>query len=527
MNHFVAGILRIVILEATAATILVDRLWSPRRVRWVYAALAALSVLAFLNFGQLRGSGPMIHQWEQFHFYLGSKYLPEIGYFDLYKAAALADRESVHILGAVDKTRDLHTFEVEPLEPALARDGARIRARFTDQRWEAFKRDWAALTSRPAPWANVLTDHGNSASPAWAILAYPIASVMPLGTAPQQVMGLLDFLLMGILFHTLFRTFGWKPGCVALGVWSMLPFCFDYLAGSFLRWDWLFAVGMCVCFLKRGRPLGAGAFLGYAVASKIFPLYFGVAWAMRVAWGSWRARRIDRAHVRFAGGALAALALSVGISSVMLGRAGLWREYLERIEVARVEKYYPNQYSLRTVYLQAAETPALEFVAGWAAPSEIKQGLRNLDIHQHRFGFLIVQLALSALLLFALRDAEEWVAFAMGPLLVYTWLVVNAYYWNMLALPALAWFARSPPTRPSLAALVALDATLMAFYLYQHLRFGYAEGYFVAALLFLLFAGWAVLEIVEQRRRSRKPGEVQPTEQVARQEPLPARAEAR
>ena len=45
-------------------------------------------------------------------------------------------------------------------------------------------------------WKNVLSDHGFSASPAWTIVAHPLASLVPLSKENQMYLGWIDMLLM-------------------------------------------------------------------------------------------------------------------------------------------------------------------------------------------------------------------------------------------------------------------------------------------------------------------------------------------
>ena len=77
MNHFIAGIIKIMLLEAGLALLLIDRLvegkWEKHRL-WAGRILAFGMVLAWCNFGGLRGNFQMVHHWEQFHFYIGAKY---------------------------------------------------------------------------------------------------------------------------------------------------------------------------------------------------------------------------------------------------------------------------------------------------------------------------------------------------------------------------------------------------------------------------------------------------------------------
>lgn len=487
MNHFIAGILKIAILEASCALLILDRLLGsgpsapyPRGRRYAFAAIAGLATYAFFNFGQLRGGGAIVHQWEQFHFYMGAKYLQEVGWFDLYPATVLADRESAGALRGLREIRDVRTFEMVLVEKAL--EGAeRIRRKFSDERWAQFKTDWSYFASRPMNWEAVLHDHGNSNSPAWAIFAQPIARLLPLGHSTQVLIALLDLALMGILGWFAFRTFSVKEAAIGLVVWASLPIVFDYLAGSFLRWDWLFAVGMSLCFLQRGKYLTAGAFLGYAISTKLFPLFFGVALALRAVGVAWRERRLPVRYLRFALGALASLAVAVAVSSALLGTPRAWLDYRDRINAALVEKYYTIQYSLRTVYLQVAESSPAELASHWAFPREIKQARPDVDVRDHRVPLLLVQLAFTLLVAAIALRSDDVSAFALGPLLVFTWLVVNMYYWNMLGLTALGLARRRE--RPAFFALLGLHLILAVFYLYQHTNHGYAEPYVVSLLL--------------------------------------------
>jgi glycosyl transferase family 87 len=505
MSYFVAGILRIILLEASAALLVVSRVVRPddrraqRRLDIAFRVVAVLALFSWTNFGALRGGGGLVHRWEQYHFFFGSKYLPEIGYFNLYKATILADRESAHAIGFVRTTRDLTTFDEVSVDKALE-NAAEVRAAFSDARWEELKRDWTTLSRDGANWTQVMDDHGNSGSPAWAFFAAPIARVCGIGPTGQRLMGLVDVVLMLVLFVAWFRTFGTRPTCVALVIFAMMPFCFDYLAGSLLRWDWLFALGMAMVAWKRARPAVAGALFGYAVMSKLFPLFFGVGLAF---WGGWeflRTRKVDRRLVRFFAASAVAAVLAVALSSAMFG-ARVWKGYEQRIAVAQREHFYANQYSFKTVFLQAAYSRPSEFAQGWMLPGDIKAAHPDVDVTHWKWQFLLLQLLLTALVALGLRHAEPIEAFAIGPLLVYVWLVVNAYYWNMLSLLALGWMAREEkPDR--LVPLIGLHVILMWFYLYQHFNHGSSEGYFVGLLLLVLLITWSVLSMGPWRASS-------------------------
>lgn len=486
MNHFIQGILKIVLIEAQVGLLLFDRLVPDDRYakhrRNGFLLLAGLMLLAWSNFGGLRGGGGLIHSWEQFHFFLGAKYQKEVGWFDLYKAAVIADRETANALRGMATIRDIHTFELMPVEQALE-DTPRVRAKFSDERWREFKEDWVRMLGRPGNWPGTLQDHGNSNSPAWSVIAHPIASVVPLSQAGQAFIGLLDMLLMAALWWLAFKTFGPRAACIGLFMWAVPPIVFDYLAGSFLRWDWLFALGMAACFMKKDRWATAGAFFGYAVATKLFPLFFGVALAARAAMVWRREGTFAVRYRRFLVGTVASGAIFVALAAAMFGPSA-WSEYKDRIEVAQVEKFYAIQYSLKTVFLQAAASPASELFQQGLWPKKLKQALPEVDIKDYAAGFLVVRLLFTAaILVLLLRAGGDVEAFTLGPLLVFTWLTVNMYYWNMLGLTALGLALRSD--RTGFSMLLGLHGLFAFFYLYQHTNAGFTEGFAVATLLAL------------------------------------------
>jgi hypothetical protein len=568
VNHFVSGIIKIVLLEASIALLLIDVVAGDRFAtirRRAHGVLALLMVLAWCNYGALRGnlppsvsltsvpvvlacawfvqaafgeplcrrmeafrawaggrakpiaiamvvllSGgwvgggvamgklPLVHSWEQFHFYLGAKYQRELGWFNLYKAAILADRETVNVLANLPTTRDLTNFEQVKVEEAL-RDAAAVRARFSDEAWLAFKADWATMAKLwPINWTNVMNDHGNSNSPAWAILAAPLTKLVPLSHQGQALLGWLDMLLMLGLWLFVWQTFGHRVASVGLFMWAAPPIVFDYLSGSFLRWDWLFAVGMAACFLKRGRYGLAGGFFGFAVATKLFPLFFGVALGLKALFTWLEQRTFNRDYWLFVRGAAIVGAAAVALSALMFGPKA-WVEYYERIQVAQHEKFYAIQYSLKTVYLQHAAGTVEEW-AQTIFPADLKQRRNDVDAKDYATGFMLARLLFTAMIALLVRRAKDVEAFLLGPLLVFTWLTVNMYYWNMLGLMALGLVARGDEQKPALGLLVGTHVLFMVFYLYQHLNRGLTEGYAVAWLMAALIIVTAAWEYATQRR---------------------------
>jgi hypothetical protein len=495
MNHFISGIIKIILLEAHAGLLLFDRVIGDRfqkQIKGAFIVIAGLMVFAWCNYGQFH-----VHHWEQFHFYLGAKYQKEVGWFDLYKAAVLADAETTHRI-SVQQIRDNSTFELVPIQTAFA-DHDRILNNFGPERWEEFKRDWLQLMQQPIDVNRVVQDHGNSNSPAWSFIAHPIAELVPFTHDGQVFIALLDFLLMAVMWWFIWKTFDWRYACIGLVLWAAPPNVFDYLGGSFLRWDWLFCLGLAICFMKREQWAIAGALFGYAVASKLFPLWFGVALGMRAVLTVWREGKVPEKYRRFAIATVASGAGIVLLSSAMFGGFWVWGDYKKRIDAAVTERFYSIQYSLKTVYLQVEESSFGELTGSAIPPqsivfpAEMKQARNDVDIADHQFGFKVIQLLFTAMVLILILRTDEIGAFCLGPLLVFTWLTVNMYYWNMFALTAIG-LARREGQAPALGALMGLHGIFMMFFLYQHTNHGMSEGYIVALQLCLWMIAFAFFE---------------------------------
>jgi len=96
------------------------------------AGLAA-ALTNFLTFH----SGQVFHPQEMFHYALGSKYFPELGYDGLYEASLAAQAQASPELPLPGTVRDLRTNAVVPATDVLGRRVEAI-ARFSPSRWKAF-----------------------------------------------------------------------------------------------------------------------------------------------------------------------------------------------------------------------------------------------------------------------------------------------------------------------------------------------------------------------------------------------------
>lgn len=322
-------------LGALAVVLVAKKVELGRRGRWVLGGLALISVLAFFNFGtfhQVR----FAHHGELFHYVLGSKYFPELGYDGLYVASLQAQRESAPDQPEPELVRDLRTNQ--KCHPRELTDHRReVRGRFTDERWQAFVVDHQYFLehSSSAYLAAIRTDHGYNATPAWTAVARLVGGWLDVSEGSLLLRTLLDPLLLLLMFFVVWRTFGFVPAALSITVFGLAFLSrFHWVGGAFLRHDWLCASVVGICMLQRDRPVATGVAWGYAAAVRLFPalLLFGIAvFALR----HWR--RGDRRRWSILLGATFVATLVTGFFLGAAAGRGLegWSELADAIELHR------------------------------------------------------------------------------------------------------------------------------------------------------------------------------------------------
>jgi hypothetical protein len=240
------------------------------------AVVGLISFACYFNFGLFHFRN-YVHQWDTFHYYVGSKYFNELSYDRLYECVAIADSEEPGLRRRVElrKVMNLRTNMMEGTEQILAHP-ERCKEHFTPERWAQFKHDVGHFRSKHdvKRWEEAQTDHGFNGSPVWTIMGKTLANMGPASDGQIDFLTKIDPLfIFGLTLMSLWA-FGWRTTCVALAVFATnFPSRFYWTGGAFLRWDWLFYFVGGVCLVKKDKPLLGGFFLGYSTLLRIFPLF--------------------------------------------------------------------------------------------------------------------------------------------------------------------------------------------------------------------------------------------------------------
>jgi hypothetical protein len=496
MGGFVIGILKALLLEAAAILVFASpalrRGGAARALSASYLGLAALSFLAFLNFGDLHGHGQLVHWAEQYHFDLGDKYLRALRYDGLYLATegALAEKGA----GTQRAVRDTLTFETIR-GPQLRTRIDEVRGRFSDKEWKNFAADLESFLAEE-PNSPSLMDHGNTASPSGALLPWLALRVVPLRGLGFRVLACLDIAMLVGLFFACWRWGSPSIACLTLIPALLAPRVTDYLMGSLFRMDWLVAAAAGALALHRRRFALAGGFLAYAALSRPFAAAFALGAALGLV-GDVLRRRASAAELgRFATGGVAT-ALALGLAASALFGWRIWPEYGVRVLATVREGYYGINHGFRDLYTQAAVDGPIALLhpvphAIAAAEPGVLDSVRGLVVARVLFALIIAAMCLC--------DGAVFGA-GLGVFLVFVLLVTNTYYQGMWAVFALACAVHAPR---SLRARLGLAGALCMFacrYVFEHFgQLRYAQDYYASWTTLALLVAWCAASLAAYAR---------------------------
>jgi hypothetical protein len=339
--------------------------WHHRPGPWHHGRSLVMAVMILLALGAFSQAGkwhtlyPRIgpnqhakmttyfHFHEIWHYYVGAKYYPELGYRGLYLAYLLADDESIQRITSAGVRNMEDILTTLPREEALTKAREEIRSKFTDDRWQAFTEDYLWLASvAPNKWLNQgLFDAGFNPPPSWNVMGHPLANLMPIGLWLPWV----DVLLFLIATTMIFRAYG------PLGAfgWIMaygLSYVSDigWMAGSFFRQGWLVTLACSMACLKERRFAWAGALLAISTGLRIFPILFLAGAGVSLLYRAYQSQQWQPVWRFSLGAGITGLCL-LGLSLAMFGWAA-WIDFFANI-AAHKNVYFVKHVGFRKIAL--------------------------------------------------------------------------------------------------------------------------------------------------------------------------------
>ncbi|HEU4534145.1 MAG TPA: hypothetical protein VFS00_08505 [Polyangiaceae bacterium] len=505
-----------------------------RRAAGVFMFAASVCYFQFFQIGYPE----FYHRWEFFHYYMGSKYFPELGYDGLYKCTAIA--ESDLGFGREVRTRKLrdigHTNLIVSTAETLAHPELCKNA-FSPEKWEAFKKDvsfFREVSGSGQWWRDMQTDHGYNPPPVWGIMGWAFSWLHPAVAWYMKLLSCIDVALFAGMFGCVAWAFGWRVAAIGIVFWGTQGASpFYWTGGAFLRQDWLFYAIVSACMIRKRKYFWGGAFMTYSTLLRVFPLYFFGGWLVVAAAHAYRAyrRREPGAPLalgallhpqlkRVAAGALVAGAVLIPASAAVAGKDA-WPAFISHIKVHK-DTPVTNHMGWRTIVSHGAEgrmqvardNKSQDAFATW------KQMRRDRVKQLWPVYYGGIGIAVGMFVYACWRLKNLWVVQALGCLLATMLIELTCYYYSFFIYGAMLSRGRRPIEFALLACSVLSQVASVVLY---HFTDDKNVGMSVAFLLLALFmVAMYMRNPFQPAIPATKLAPVEPEEPTALEDALPA-----
>lgn len=260
-----------------------------RTKRRIGIAFTVLAFGVYFDFGNPNVRyAEYYHRHEFYHYYLGSKYFKEVGYYRLYECTAVAETELGR--GAQVQAREIRNLRenlIRPMkDPTVQKYLAECKPNFSTARWEAFKKDvdWFYHSAAGSYWEGMTKDHGYNPPPLWTMEGKFFGSFGVADDGFFKLLAAIDPLLQLGCVLLMGWAFGWRVMAVATVFWGCnAPANFYWTGGAFLRQDWIFFLVASLCLARKRMFALSGFALTWSALLRVFPGVMIVGWAIIIA----------------------------------------------------------------------------------------------------------------------------------------------------------------------------------------------------------------------------------------------------
>jgi hypothetical protein len=280
---------------------------------------------------------PKYGSWGIYHYYINSKYIKELGYFNLYSCtiSSVADRK---IWNGDNLVRNLSTYQIVRVNDLSMCP----KNNFSNLRWEAFKKDISYMMNLRSPtyWNYVLDDKGFNPPPSWAAFAGIIANLIPINSPLYFFIFNSDMLFILLASLIVYFSAGKFASLLTLSL-SLIYFgTFGAIFNNYLQYLWFPCIVLAVYFWRKDKPVASGLALGVASALQAFPAIFAVPvfLFLIISWIKKRIKEVKYSSL-FIFGFSIALAASILFGSIYASKVNIWSEWYQKISI---QKEYLN-----------------------------------------------------------------------------------------------------------------------------------------------------------------------------------------
>jgi hypothetical protein len=448
--------------------------------RFVGITLALMAISSYFE-GFKPGYARFYHRWDQYHYYMGAKYFPEMGYDGLYKCSVAAQDELGTVVyqneDQIGTGRNRLDMSKEVRHPDkkirnLGGDNLLIpvteilehpevcKSHFSPERWEEYKGDirFFRIASDKNYWEDMQKDHGYNPPPVWTILGSYFANFHAASTRYLQFLACLDLFFFAGMFAALWWAWGWRVfavGAIFWGCQSSAPFL--WTGGAFLRQDWLFFFVFAAALTRKRYYTLAGATMVYAALLRVFPGLAVIGWLVVAGAHLVRHRTLSKPQWRMLAGGTLAAALLIPLSIKVAGKDSYREFYRHTLEV-HDRTPLTNHMGLRVMVSQklpfevGVHQGPIDFEIGTGLksgrmkytkdnklndPFEVWKRMRNQRYDAWKpVAYGIVALSLLYFVLAVRRVKSLWIAQCLGQIFIILMSQLTCYYYSFMILLA-------------------------------------------------------------------------------------------
>jgi hypothetical protein len=440
---------------------------SERWKRFVGITLGLAAIACYYQ-GFRFGYPKYFHRHDQYHYYMGAKYFPELGYDRLYKCSAIAQDELGNVeftddagrRGRIDmakevrhpdrKIRNLGGDNLLMQVTEVLEHPAECKSHFSPERWEAYKADvkFFRLSSDKAFWQGMQNDHGYNPPPVWTVAGKFFADRFAaghkiLGFVWVQYLAMIDNVLVASMFLALWWAFGWRVfalGAVFWGCQSSAPAL--WTEGAFLRQDWLLLLVLAACLARKRWFALAGASLVYAGLLRVFPGLAVIGWLVVAGAHLVRHKRLAKHHQRMLLGGVLAAAVLIPVSIQVSGK-DVYQQFFKHTLQVHDRTPLTNHMGLRVLVSHklgdSAASGRMKYTKDdkLTDPFEVWKRMRNERYDRYRFvAYGIVALSLAFFVWVVRRVKSMWISLCLGQIFIILMSQLTCYYYTFLVLTA-------------------------------------------------------------------------------------------
>lgn len=464
----------------------ISRPIAERWKRFVGITLGVAAIVAYFNAFKI-GYAKFYHRHDQYHYYMGAKYFPEMGYDGLYKCGVIAQDEigtvvnndaSVGLTGKFEMSKEVRASDKKirnlggdnllmPVTEILAHPEI-CKSHFSPERWAEYRADvrFFRIASEKDYWDNMQKDHGFNPPPVWTILGRFFAELAPAGSVFGgflflQLLGGIDLLYLLGMFIALYWAFGWRVfavGAIFWGCQASAPYY--WTGGALLRQDWLFYMVLSACLTRKHHYKLAGASLVYAGLLRIFPGLVVIGWLTVAGYYLVRHRRMAKPHQQMLIGGIAAAAVLLPLSLIACGAGSIKQAIAEPQNAFIAGKDAYQQFYKHTLEVHD-RTPLTNHmglrvlishnVGGDVSsgrmkytkdvkmtdPFELWKRMRNERYDKYRpVAYAIIGATLAFFIYVLRRVKSMWVAQCLGQIFIILLSQLTCYYYSFMILTA-------------------------------------------------------------------------------------------